>query len=137
MSQTFWQSFIPHCPLRDFYRHSNPAPMPDGRALDLPFRDFGEFAVAGLIANQASSTVLDHLAAWTAERYAGWGVEVVVGLPTLGHTVGAAVAPAMEHTSWVSMIQSNRWQVKLQDLRVAGAFQTPMFYRTAAVWRPG
>ncbi len=98
----YWQSFVPHRPACAGYRDVYPAPMPDGRMLDLPLRDFGAFAVAGLIANQASFTVLDQLAAWTASGCAAWGAEVVVGLPTLGHAVGAAVARALGHPNWVA-----------------------------------
>lgn len=79
-----------------------PAAMPDGRRLVLPLRDFGDVAVAGLIANQASFAVLDQLAAWTAAAAAPSRPEVVVGLPTLGHTVGAAVARALGHGNWVA-----------------------------------
>ncbi len=76
--------------------------MPDGRTLPLPLRDFGAFAVAGLIANQASFAVLDQLAEWTAQAAAALRPDVVVGLPTLGHVVGAAVARALGHGSWAA-----------------------------------
>jgi adenine/guanine phosphoribosyltransferase-like PRPP-binding protein len=76
--------------------------MPDGRALALPLRDMGHFAVAGLIANQASFLVLDSIAAWLAEAAAAHAPEIVVGLPTLGHTVGAATARALGHVNWVA-----------------------------------
>ena len=84
------------------WTESYPAVMQDGRRLLLPLRDFGETAVAGLIANQASFAVLDQLAAWTAAAASDWAAEVVVGLPTLGHTVGAAVARALGHEGWVA-----------------------------------
>lgn len=58
---------------QDAWTGSYPAPMPDGRWLVLPLRDFGAFAVAGLIANQASFAVLDQLAAWTAAAAAHLG----------------------------------------------------------------
>lgn len=59
-------------------------------------------AVARLIANQVSFHVLDRLTAWTAEAAGRFEAEVVVGLPTLGHTVGAAVARALGHAHWVA-----------------------------------
>ncbi len=68
----------------------------------LPLRDLGAFAVAGFVANQAGFAVLDQLAAWAAAAAAPWGAEVVVGLPTLGHAVGAAVARALGHPNWVA-----------------------------------
>lgn len=76
--------------------------MPDGSRLELPLRDMGDFAVAGLIANQASFVVLDRLAEWVAAAAAAYAAEIVVGLPTLGHTVGSAVARALGHTNWVA-----------------------------------
>ena len=101
----FWQDFhavppagAPPPPWTGCY----PAPMPDGSVLTLPLRDFGTFAVAGLIANQASFLVLDRLATWIAQAAQPLAADIVVGLPTLGHTVGAAVARALGHPSWVA-----------------------------------
>jgi adenine/guanine phosphoribosyltransferase-like PRPP-binding protein len=104
--QDFWQSFeantkatgLQNGPWSDRY----PAPMPDGRSLALPIRDMGSFAMAGLIANQASFAVLDRLAEWLSQAAAGCAAELIVGLPTLGHTVSAATARAMGHASWVA-----------------------------------
>jgi adenine/guanine phosphoribosyltransferase-like PRPP-binding protein len=79
-----------------------PAAMPDGRWLHLPLRDYGEVAVTGFIANQASFAVLRPLGGWMAEAARPFGAEVVVGLPTLGHVFGAAVADALDHANWVA-----------------------------------
>ncbi len=98
----YWQAFDPAAPVPEVWKDYYAAPMPDGRTLRLPLRDFGTFAVAGLIANQASFAVQDQLAAWTAEAAWPFGADVVVGLPTLGHTVGAAVARALGHAGWVA-----------------------------------
>ena len=98
----YWQEFVDAMPGQTAWTGSYPAAMPDGRRLVLPLRDFGDVAVAGLIANQASFAVLDQLAAWTAVAAAPLRAEVVVGLPTLGHTVGAAVARALGHAGWVA-----------------------------------
>ena len=98
----YWQEFMDTAPDQDAWTDSYPAPMPDGRRLVLPLRDFGDVAVAGLIANQASFAVLDQLAAWTAAAAAPLRAEVVMGLPTLGHAVGAAVARALGHPRWVA-----------------------------------
>lgn len=98
----FWQGFVDHVPEQPAWTDRYPAAMPDGRRLLLPLRDFGDVAVAGLIANQASFAVLDRLAAWTAAAAAPLRAEVVVGLPTLGHAVGAAVARALGHENWVA-----------------------------------
>lgn len=100
--QDFWQSFATDpkaaAPWDDRYA----APMPDGRTLTLPIRDMGRFAMAGLIANQASFAVLDQLAEWLACAAVPCAPEIIVGLPTLGHTVGAATARALGHTGWIA-----------------------------------
>lgn len=98
----YWQDFVDATPDQAAWTGTYPAPMPDGRRLVLPLRDFGDVAVAGLIVNQAAFTVLDQLAAWTAAATAAWQAEVVLGLPTLGHTVGAAVARSLGHPGWVA-----------------------------------
>jgi adenine/guanine phosphoribosyltransferase-like PRPP-binding protein len=98
----FWQGFTDPPAARGSWTESFPATMPDGRGLDLPLRDLGETAVAGLILNQASFAVLDQLAAWVAEAARRYRPEVVVGLPTLGHTLGAALARALGHSNWVA-----------------------------------
>ena len=79
-----------------------PAEMPDGSRLELPLRDLGEFAVAGLLVNQASFAVLDRLTAWLTEVARPHRPEIVVGLPTLGHVLGAGVARALGHPNWVA-----------------------------------
>jgi len=58
--------------------------------------------VAGLIANQASFQVIDRLTEWMAERARRFDVEMVVGLPTLGHVVAPGVARLLEHPNWVA-----------------------------------
>jgi adenine/guanine phosphoribosyltransferase-like PRPP-binding protein len=76
--------------------------MPDGRTLVLPLRDLGQTAVAGLIANQASFAVVDTLAGWMADAAAPFAPDIVVGLPTLGHVFGAAVARRLGHPNWAA-----------------------------------
>lgn len=110
MSPQFWQRFEDDRVYPAILTDTHAAALPDGRTLPLPLRDFGTFAVAGLIANQASFTVLDQLAAWTASAAAPLAAEVVVGLPTLGHTVGAAVARALGHANWAAPFTTRkRW----------------------------
>ncbi len=98
----FWQEFEAAAPEPPCWRDSFPAATPDGRRLRLPLRDLGDSAVAGLIVNQASFAVLDRLTGWLAERVARWEIEVVVGLPTLGHVVAPGVARALAHPNWVA-----------------------------------
>jgi adenine/guanine phosphoribosyltransferase-like PRPP-binding protein len=98
----FWQHFSPASPDPPEWHGAYAAPMPDGSRLMLPLRDLGEEAVAGLIVNQASFVVADRLTDWAAERAARFGVEVVLGLPTLGHVVAPGVARALGHPNWVA-----------------------------------
>lgn len=103
----FWQAFEPaQEPTPDspqtVWHDRYAAPLRDGSTLVLPLRDYGTVAMAGLIANQASFTVIDRLAGWIADDVAGHGIDVVVGLPTLGHPVAAAVARALGHGNWVA-----------------------------------
>ncbi|MBY0337810.1 MAG: phosphoribosyltransferase [Acetobacteraceae bacterium] len=84
-----------------------PARWPDGRVLHLPIRDIG---VAGLIVNQASFAVVRALVAGLAAAVRDLSPEVVVGLPTLGHTLAAPLAEALGHANWVAAGYSRkRW----------------------------
>jgi len=89
-------------PDQEVWTDRYPAKLPDGRRLVLPLRDLGDVAVAGFIANQASFAVLDQIAAWTADAARHFRADIVVGLPTLGHTIGAAMARALGHANWVA-----------------------------------
>ena len=105
----FWQRFEP-APDAPPHRDSAALPMPDGRALRLPLRDYGDVAVTGLIANQASFAVLRRLAGWMAEAARPLAAEVVLGLPTLGHALAPLVAEALGHENWVAAGYSRkRW----------------------------
>jgi adenine/guanine phosphoribosyltransferase-like PRPP-binding protein len=111
----YWQDFEAPAPPTDPaagppYPRDYPAPMPDGRVLRLPLRDYGAIAVTGLIANQASFTVQRALSTWMAEAALALRAEVVVGLPTLGHVFGGPVAEALGHSNWVAPGYSEkRW----------------------------
>ena len=102
----FWQRFeAPPAESRvepGPFSASYPAPLPDGRVLPLPIRDFGDFAVAGLIANQASFPVVRALAGWMTLAARPLGAEIVVGLPSLGQVFAPLVAEALGHTNWVA-----------------------------------
>jgi adenine/guanine phosphoribosyltransferase-like PRPP-binding protein len=101
----YWQEFEPPSPApraAEVWPEDFSAPMPDGTTLRLPLRDLGERAVAGLIVNQASFVVLDRLVGWLADTVRAHAPDIVVGLPTLGHLVGAGVARALGHANWVA-----------------------------------
>lgn len=102
----FWQRFeAPPAESRAAsgpFSASYPATMPDGRVLSLPLRDFGDFGVAGLIANQASFPVVRALAGWMTAAARPLGAEIVVGLPSLGQVFAPLVAEALGHPNWVA-----------------------------------
>jgi adenine/guanine phosphoribosyltransferase-like PRPP-binding protein len=99
----FWQELLPPDePQPHIWQDYYAAPLRDGRRIILPLRDYGTKAFAGFIANQASFTVVDTLAQWIADDVAPVKPDLVVGLPTLGHVVGAAVARALGQPNWVA-----------------------------------
>lgn len=109
----FWQEILPagshSLPegFADFY----PAELADGRQLCLPIRQLphSHHAVASLIINQASFAVQAALAADLAERLKPFGPDIVVGLPTLGLTLAAAVAPLLGHSRYVPLGTSRKF----------------------------
>ncbi|NLS01387.1 phosphoribosyltransferase [Rhizobium sp. P38BS-XIX] len=109
----FWQELHPpqSFAIEEEYRGFYPAELPDGRQLQLPIRVLadGEHALASLIINQASFAVQDALAEALASRLAQYNVDVVVGLPTLGLTLAAAVARALGHTRYVPLGTSRKF----------------------------
>lgn len=109
----FWQdihppgSFPEAGPYQGFYS----ARLPDGRQLRLPVRPLsdGVHALASLIINQASFEVVDVLAEQLAEQLKADDIEVVVGLPTLGLTLAAAVAQKLGHRRYVPCGNSRKF----------------------------
>ncbi|MCJ9754395.1 phosphoribosyltransferase [Neorhizobium sp. BETTINA12A] len=109
----FWQdvhpagSFDRAGPFSGFY----PATLDDGSQIRLPIRPLadGEHALASLIINQASFDVQDALAADLAPKIAAFRPEVIVGLPTLGLTLAAAVARALGHLRYVPLGTSRKF----------------------------
>jgi len=82
-----------------------PARFDDGRILMLPVRPLpdGRHALASLVINQASFAVVDALASALARKLAAFSPEVIVGLPTLGLTLAAAVAQRLGHSRYVPL----------------------------------
>ena len=117
----FWQRFEA-APEAHPQGDSMAVPMPDGSALRLPLRDYGEVAVTGLIVNQASFPVLRALAGWMAEAAGPLGAEVVCGLPTLGHALAPLVAEALGHPNWVAAGYSRkRWYEEALSVPVSSS----------------
>src|ERR1700744_2878491 len=98
----YWQELTPDIPARVSgvppYRFGYPVRLPCGRVLVLPLRGLpdGERAVASLIANQASNTVVAVLADHMAELARALDAEVIAGLPTLGLAFASLVAERLE-----------------------------------------
>lgn len=93
------------------FQASFPAQLPDGRFLRLPIRVLadGDHALASLIINQASFHVVDALADNLARQIVPYAPDVVVGLPTLGLTLAAAVAAKLGHTRYVPLGTSRKF----------------------------
>ncbi|WP_193337213.1 phosphoribosyltransferase [Devosia beringensis] len=89
-----------------------PAALPDGRQLLLPIRVLpgdGHSAVASLIINQASFAVEDALSAVMAAMLDAVGVDVVIGVPTLGLPLANNVARRLGHTRMVALGTSRKF----------------------------
>jgi adenine/guanine phosphoribosyltransferase-like PRPP-binding protein len=110
--EDFWQDLLPagegfSAP----YENCFPARFGDGRQILLPIRPLadGSRALASLIINQASFAVVEAIAAALAAGLAAFGAEVVVGLPTLGLTLAAAVARKLGHGRYVPLGNSRKF----------------------------
>jgi adenine/guanine phosphoribosyltransferase-like PRPP-binding protein len=109
----FWQEVHAPAPLSDdgpfdtFY----PARFADGRHLRLPIRPLpdGRHALTSLIINQAGFVVVEALAEDLANRIAPLQPDVVVGLPTLGLTLAAALARHLGHARYVPLGTSRKF----------------------------
>ncbi len=117
----FWQDILPPATFGTAGPHSSffPAELDDGRQICLPVRPLadGEHALASLIVNQASFAVLETLAADLAAKLAPFNPDVVIGLPTLGLTLAAAVARHLGHSRYVPLGTSRKFWY-LEELSV-------------------
>jgi adenine/guanine phosphoribosyltransferase-like PRPP-binding protein len=93
------------------YRFDYPARLPDGRVLLLPLRELpeGGRAVASLIANQASFGVVSALADHMAALGRTAGIDIVVGLPTLGLAFAPLVAERLGHERFAPLGYSRKF----------------------------
>ena len=97
----------------------HPARFDDGRILRLPIRPLagGEQALASLILNQASFSVVEAIADDLAQKLASREVDVVAGLPTLGLTLASVVAQKLGHSRYVPLGTSRKFWYR-EDLSV-------------------
>lgn len=127
----FWQDVFPAGSFTATAAHEAmfPVTLPDGRQLLLPIRPLpdGRHALASLIINQASFAVQAALAEQLALQLAPSRPEIVVGLPTLGLTLAAAVAQRLGHARYAPLGTSrkfwyeDRLSVPLSSITTPGA----------------
>lgn len=113
--EDFWQDFVspqtyeiaPTGGHHNFY----PAELADGRQLALPIRQRGDSneALASLIINQASLSVLDTLAGELADKVKSFAPDIVVAVPTLGLTLGQETARRLGHSRYVPLSTSRKF----------------------------
>lgn len=92
----YWQEILPGDQITSPpWKFGFPARLPDSRVLMLPVRPLNNEdndAVASLLVNQASLSVVAELGTFLAERVGPFQPEVIVGLPTLGLSLAPIVA---------------------------------------------
>lgn len=111
----YWQEVTAAVPARYSelppYRFGYPVRLPSGLYLVLPLRQLpdGTQAVASLIANQASNSVVETLADHMADQARMLGVDIVVGLPTLGLAFASMVAGKLGHARYAPLGYSRKF----------------------------
>lgn len=111
------------CSLQPPHRWRYPVSLPGGRWLELPLRALAsdpDRAVASLIPNQASFTVVRALADAMTALARPLGAQVVVGPPTLGMALSPLVAEALGFTRYVPLGYSRKFwysDALAQDVR--------------------
>jgi adenine/guanine phosphoribosyltransferase-like PRPP-binding protein len=111
--EDFWQTIHPpnSFPAPGPFVDSYPASFADGTQLLLPIRALpdGIHATASLIINQASFTVLAAIAQNLADQLRPYAPDIIIGLPTLGLTLAAAVAQALGHERYIPLGTSRKF----------------------------
>lgn len=94
------------------WRFGVPVVLSGGGVLELPIRPLPgspDRAVASLIANQASLTVVNRLSEDMSALAARFEADLVVGLPTLGFVFAPLVAAGLGHQRWVPLGYSKKF----------------------------
>ena len=111
----YWQELTDNIPSRFSatppYRYGYPIRLPCNRVLVLPLRRLPDshHAVASLIANQASHSVVASLSEHMAFQAKLLGAELIVGLPTLGLSFAALVAEEIGQSRFVPLGYSRKF----------------------------
>ncbi len=107
---SFWQDFAPDellvPPYTDRYRVCF-----EGKHLDLPLRPLpdGKTAVASLLVNQTSFRVFDILCQDLVRQALLLAPDLIVGMPTLGLGLAAAVAKGCNHERFIPLSTSRKF----------------------------
>lgn len=106
----FWQEFE-DAPAAGPPYHDRYSVAVGDQWLDLPIRPLPlpDRAVASLIANQASFSVVDAITVKMAELAKGFAPDLVVGLPTLGLAFAPGVARGLGHAHFVPLGYSRKF----------------------------
>ena len=122
--EDFWQEVLPAGAITD---GGYPARFDDGRVLVLPIRPLpdGKRALASLIINQASFTVVDALAEDLASKLEKCEPDIIAGLPTLGLTLAAEVARKLGHSRYVPLGSSEKFWYRAELSVPISSITTP------------
>lgn len=92
----YWQNILPPGKASPPpWQFGVPAHLPNSRILMLPIRPLNNEsndAVASLLVNQASISVVNELGKFLADRVRPYNADVIIGLPTLGLSLAPIVA---------------------------------------------
>jgi adenine/guanine phosphoribosyltransferase-like PRPP-binding protein len=124
----FWQELSPEPVPGPPYGNRFSVELAPRQFLVLPIRPLpvAGAAVASLIANQASFTVLDLLTQRMVALAAAFAPDVVVGLPTLGLAFAPGVARGLGHSNFVPLGYSRKfwyrddYSVPIQSITTPG-----------------
>jgi hypothetical protein len=132
----YWQDILPagHTTSPP-WKFGFPALLPDSRVLMLPIRPLNNEdndAVASLLVNQASMSVVAELGKFLAERVGPFEPDVVVGLPTLGLSLAPIVAQSLRHRKFIHSKEATAADIETaRTLRPAGIFTQVLVRREA------
>ncbi len=111
----YWQELTADIPLRFSatapYRFGYPVRLPSGLVIVLPLRQLAsdDMAVASLIANQASHSVVAALADHMVDLTRSFNAEIIVGLPTLGLAFAPLVAMRLGYPRYIPLGYSRKY----------------------------
>jgi adenine/guanine phosphoribosyltransferase-like PRPP-binding protein len=111
----YWQTLLTASKIPKLnppFQYGCPVALPDGQYLLLPIRRLPtnpDHAVASLLVNAASFDVVDTLSQLLSEELKPYAIDVIVGLPTLGHALCPGVARGLGHSRYVPMGYSKKF----------------------------